>query len=252
MILNRLTLAGQVALVTGGTRGIGKAIAQALAEAGANIAVASRTPDQETERTIRSFGRRYRHYATNLLDRNHTRTLVPAVVKEMGDLHILVNNAGIIRRSPAAEYNEKDWQETLDIDLTAVFILSQSAAHVMLKRGSGKIINIASVLAFQGGMNVAAYAAAKHGVAGLTKALANDWGAKGINVNAIAPSFFATDMTSALQRDSDRFNAITARTPIGRWGTPEDAAGAALFLASSASDFVHGVTLPVDGGWMAW
>jgi 2-deoxy-D-gluconate 3-dehydrogenase len=252
MVLDKFRIDGQVAVVTGATKGIGRAIAQALAEAGADIAVVSRNPDRGIEEAVLALGRRYLHHAADLTDRNQTRNVPPMILKEMGDINILVNNSGIIRRAPAAEYSEKDWDATIEIDLTAAFILSQGCGQIMLKKGKGKIINIASVLAFQGGMNVAAYAAAKHGVAGLTKALANDWGAKGINVNAIAPSFFATDMTSALQRDSDRFNAITARTPIGRWGTPEDAAGAALFLASSASDFVHGVTLPVDGGWMAW
>lgn len=252
MVLDKFRIDGQVAVVTGATKGIGRAIAQALAEAGADIAVVSRKPDRGIEEAVLALGRRYLHHAADLTDRNQTRNIPPMILKEMGDINILVNNSGIIRRAPAAEYSERDWDATIEIDLTAAFILSQGCGQIMLKKGKGKIINIASVLAFQGGMNVAAYAAAKHGVAGLTKALANDWGAKGINVNAIAPSFFATDMTSALQRDSDRFNAITARTPIGRWGTPEDAAGAALFLASSASDFVHGVTLPVDGGWMAW
>jgi len=252
MVLDKFRIDGQVAVVTGATKGIGRAIAQALAEAGADIAVVSRKPDRGIEEAVLALGRRYLHHAADLTDRNQTRNIPPMILKEMGDINILVNNSGIIRRAPAAEYSEEDWDATIEIDLTAAFILSQGCGQIMLKKGKGKIINIASVLAFQGGMNVAAYAAAKHGVAGLTKALANDWGAKGINVNAIAPSFFATDMTSALQRDSDRFNAITARTPIGRWGTPEDAAGAALFLASSASDFVHGVTLPVDGGWMAW
>lgn len=252
MILDKLTLAGQVALVTGGTKGIGKAIACAFAEAGADIVVGSRSPDHDLEGTVQALGRRYKHYAVSLLERHQTRGLFPEVIKDMGDLHILVNNAGVIRRSPADQYSERDWDETLEIDLCAAFILSQAAAPFMLKKGAGKIINIASILAFQGGINAIAYVSAKHGIAGLTKALANDWGHKGINVNAIAPSFFVTEMTRALQKDTERSDAITARTPTRRWGAPDDVAGAALFLASSASDFVNGITLPVDGGWMAW
>lgn len=250
MILDKLALTGRVALVTGGTKGIGKAIACAFAEAGADIAVASRSPDYETERIIQALGRHYKHYAVTLLDRHQTKALLPIILKGMGDLHILVNNAGVIRRSPADRYSEKDWDETLEIDFSAAFILSQAAAQHMLKRGTGKIINVASILAFQGGINVVAYASAKHGIAGLTKALANDWGPKGINVNGIAPSFFLTEMTRALQEDTERCETIAARTPIRCWGVPSDVAGAALFLASSASDFVHGVTLPVDGGWL--
>ena len=170
----------------------------------------------------------------------------------LGGVDILVNNAGIIRRSPAIEHPESDWDTTLEIDLTAAFILSQAAGQIMLKKGRGKIINVASVLAFQGGLNVAGYVSAKHGVAGLTKALANDWASKGINVNALAPSFFTTEFTEAIQNDPDRSKSITARTPAGRWGIAEDMAGAAVFLASPASDFINGVILPVDGGWLAW
>jgi 2-deoxy-D-gluconate 3-dehydrogenase len=252
MILDKFRVDGKVALVTGGTKGLGKAIALALAEAGADVAVVSRTPDADVEKAILRLGRRYIHHAADLIQREHTRRVIPAIVEKMGDLDIMVNNAGIIRRWPVLEYPESDWDATLEIDLTATFILSQTAGQVMMRKGRGKIINVASILAFQGGLNVVAYAVAKHGVAGLTKALANDWANKGINVNAIAPSFFGTELTAALQADPDRSKSITARTPAGRWGTPEDIAGAAVFLASPASDFVHGVILPVDGGWMAW
>jgi len=192
------------------------------------------------------------HHAADLTEREQTRNVIPAIVKRMGDVGILVNNAGIIRRSPAAEYSEGDWDATLEIDLTAPFILSQAAGRIMLKKGKGKIINIASALSFQGGLNVTAYASAKHGVVGLTKALANDWASKGVNVNALAPSFFVTELTEAIQKDPERSQSITARTPAGRWGTPDDIAAAAVFLASPASDYVHGVILPVDGGWLAW
>jgi 2-deoxy-D-gluconate 3-dehydrogenase len=252
MILERFRIEGQVAVVSGGTKGIGKAAAAALAEAGADIAVVSRTPHRAIEKAVTALGRRYRHFATDLTKRAETKKVMSAVLEKMGDVNILVNNAGICPRSPAAEYSEEDWDATLEIDLTASFLLSQAAGRIMLGKGRGKIINIASVLAFQGGVNIAAYAAAKHGVAGLTKALANDWASKGINVNAIAPSYIATALIEPLMKDPTRSTAILGRTPAGRWGDPEDVAGAILFLASPASDFVHGVVLPVDGGWMAW
>ena len=170
----------------------------------------------------------------------------------MGDLDILVNNAGICPRAPAVDFNEADWDATLEIDLSAAFILSQAAGRIMLKKGKGKIINIASILAFQGGLNIASYASAKHGLAGLTKALANDWAGKGVNVNAIAPAYFATELIEPLMKDPVRSKNILGRTPAGRWGDPNDISGAALFLASEASDFLHGIVLPVDGGWMSW
>jgi 2-deoxy-D-gluconate 3-dehydrogenase len=252
MIFDKFRLDERVALVTGGTKGIGKAIAIALAEAGADIAIVSRRPDPSVEGDIVALGRRYIHCPADLTNRNQTEGVIPAILEKMGDVDILVNNAGIIRRSPAAEYSMDDWDAILEIDLTAAFILSQAASKKMLKKARGKIINICSVLAFQGGINVVGYAASKHGLAGLTKALANEWARKGINVNAIAPSFFITEFTDAIQRDRERSEAITSRTPAGRWGKSEDIAGAAVFLASPASDFVHGVILPVDGGWMAW
>jgi 2-deoxy-D-gluconate 3-dehydrogenase len=252
MITDKFRIDGQIAVVTGGTKGIGKAVALALAEAGAEIAVVSRRPHKDIEKAVLALGRRYMHHQADLINRDETRGVIPAILEKMGDVDILINNAGIIRRTPAAEYTEEDWDATLEIDLTASFILSQAAGRVMLKKGRGKIINITSVLAFQGGINVTAYTAAKHGVAGLTKALSNDWASRGINVNGLAPSFFVTELTEPIQRDPERSQSITGRTPIGRWGTPEDIAGAALFLASPASDYINGVILPVDGGWMAW
>jgi 2-deoxy-D-gluconate 3-dehydrogenase len=252
MILDRFRLDGKIAVVTGGTKGIGKAMTLALAEAGADIAAVSRKPDADLEKAILALGRQYQHHSADLTKREETRKVMPAVVEKMEDVDILINNAGIIRRSPAIEHSEDDWDATLEIDLTATFILSQAAGQIMLKKRRGKIINVASVLAFQGGLNVAGYVSAKHGVAGLTKALANDWASKGINVNALAPSFFITELTKAIQEDPDRSKSITARTPAGRWGIAEDMAGAAVFLASPASDFINGVILPVDGGWMAW
>lgn len=252
MILDKFHLKGRIAVVTGGTKGIGKAIAVALAEAGADIVAVSRTPNDNLEKNVLALGRRYMHYRADLTNRDQARGVIPSVLEKMRAIDILVNNAGIIRRSPAAEHSEVDWDTTLEIDLSSTFILSQAAGRIMLKKGRGKIINIASVLSFQGGINVAAYASAKHGVVGLTKALANEWASKGINVNALAPSFFTTELTEALRKDPVRMKAITDRTPAGRWGEPEDIAGAAVFLASSASDYVHGVVLPVDGGWLAW
>jgi len=252
MILDRFRIDGQIALVTGGTRGLGKAVAIALAEAGADVAVVSRSPHPEVEAAVSGLGSRYMHHAADLTRRGETREVVASVLGKMGGVDILVNNSGIIRRAPATDYSLEDWDSTLEIDLTAAFILSQAAGRVMLEKGRGKIINIASILSFQGGLNVAAYAAAKHGLAGLTKALANDWAKRGVNVNGIAPGFFITELTEAIQQDPDRSRSITARTPAGRWGTPQEIAGAAVFLASPASDFVHGVILPVDGGWMVW
>ena len=253
MILDRFRLDGKVAVVTGGAKGIGRGIAVALAEAGADIAVVSRRPSPDIEKSILNLGRRYTHHSADLTERAQTRNVIPTVVEKMGGLDILVNNAGIIRRSPAAEHPEEDWDATMESDLNAVFILSQAAGRIMLKKGRGKIINIASVLSFQGGINIVAYTSAKHGVAGLTRALANDWASKGINVNAIAPGYFATEFTGALQKDPERSKAILGRAPAGRWGDPlEDMAGAAVFLASPASDFIHGAILPVDGGWLAW
>jgi 2-deoxy-D-gluconate 3-dehydrogenase len=241
-----------VAVVTGASRGLGRSIAIGLAEAGADIVAVSRTPSEELERFVLGLGRRYAHVQADLTRRPETRKVIPAALESMGDVNILVNNAGIIKRSPSVEYSEEDWDNTFEIDLASAFILSQAAAKVMLKKRKGKIINITSVLSFQGGLNVIAYASAKHGLAGLTKALANDWAGKGINVNAIAPSYFETELTEALQKDPARFEAIRGRTPAGRWGGHDDIAGAAVFLASPASDYVHGVNLPVDGGWLGW
>jgi len=252
VIIDKFRLDGQIAVITGGTKGIGKSIALAFAEAGADIVTVSRKPNPKLEENVLGLQREYMHYSADLTNREHTRGVIPAVLEKLGGVDILVNNAGIIRRAPAAEYSESDWDATLEIDLSAPFILSQAAGRIMLGLGRGKIINIASVLSFQGGINVAAYASAKHGVVGLTRALANEWASKGINVNAIAPGYFATELTEALRADEKRSKSILGRTPAGRWGAPDDIGGAAVFLASSASDYIHGVVLPVDGGWLAW
>lgn len=252
MILDKFRLDGQVAVVTGGTKGIGKAIAESLAEAGADIAVISRSPHEEIEQSVLSLGRRYVHHAADLTKREETKAVIPSVMEKMRNVNILVNNSGICPRSPARDYSESDWDATLEIDLNASFILARAAGRIMLEKEKGKIINIASVLAFQGGINIVAYAAAKHGVAGMTKALANEWASQGVNVNAIAPGYIATEFIDALMKDPDRSKAILGRTPAGRWGDPHDIAAAAVFLASPASDYVHGTVLTVDGGWMAW
>lgn len=252
MILDKFRIDGQVAVVTGGTKGIGKAIAIGLAEAGADVAIVSRGPNQDVQNAIEALGHRYMHHAADLTRRSESRDVIPAIREKMGDVNILVNNAGMCLRAPVVEFPEADWNATLEIDLNVPFLLSQAAGRVMLERGRGKIINIASVLAFQGGINVVAYTSAKHGIAGLTKALANDWASKGINVNAIAPGYIVTELTEALQGDPERSKSILSRSPIKRWGNPDDIAGAAVFLASSAADFVSGAILSVDGGWMSW
>ena len=247
------SLNGKNALVTGSHRGLGTGIALALAEAGANVACHGRDPNPgRVYAEIEAQGRRCCYFAGDVAEAQMCSGLVEKTVAEFGSLDILVNNAGIIRRSPAAEYSAEDWDQVIAVDLTAVFRLSQLAARQMLKQGTGgKILNIASVLSFQGGILVPAYAAAKGGVAQLTRALANEWAAKGINVNAIAPGYMATDNTEALRNDATRSRQILERIPAGRWGESRDLAGAAVFLCSSASDYVHGQILAVDGGWLS-
>jgi 2-deoxy-D-gluconate 3-dehydrogenase len=253
MTLDTFDLKGRVALVTGAAQGLGQAMALALAQAGADIAGLDRVGCQDTCDAVQALGRRYLPFVCDLLEAGvaELNAVVEQTVAELGALDILVNNAGIIRRRPALEYTEADWDDTLRIDLRAVFFLSQAAARVMMSSGHGKIIHVASLLSFQGGILVPAYAAAKSGVAGLTRALANEWAASGINVNAVAPGYMATENTAALRADPARSKAILARIPAGRWGEPADLMGAVVFLASSASDYIHGAILPVDGGWMA-
>jgi len=252
MSLAAFQLHGKNALVTGSHRGLGADIALALAEAGANVACHGRDPHPGGVcADIEALGRRSFYFAGDVADAQLCSALVEKTVAELGSLDILVNNAGIIRRSPAIEYSSEDWDQVIAVDLTAVFRLSQLAARQMFKQGTGgKILNIASVLSFQGGILVPAYAAAKGGVAQLTRAFANEWAAKGINVNAIAPGYIATDNTEALRNDPLRSRQILERIPAGRWGEPGDLAGAAVFLCSPASDYVHGHVLVVDGGWL--
>jgi 2-deoxy-D-gluconate 3-dehydrogenase len=245
-------LSGRVALVTGASRGIGAGMARALARAGADVALhASRTEPTALAAAIASEqGVRTACVVADLERREETATLVPRTIERFGRLDVLVNNAGIIRRADARDFRDEDWDAVLEVDLSSVFRLCRDAGRHMLDRGSGKIINIASVLSFQGGIRVPAYAAAKGAVAQLTKALANEWAGRGVNVNAIAPGYIRTDNTKALQEDAARSRQIQDRIPAGRWGEPEDLGGAVVFLASSASDYVHGHLLVVDGGWM--
>lgn len=251
MILEAFKLDGKAALVTGGSRGLGAAIAVALAEAGADVACHGNThaPDATCAK-IAAMGRRCFAIRGDLSDRRVPQRLIDTTINELGQIDILINNAGTIRRAPAIDYEEADWDAVIEVNLSSVFRLSQLAARQMIACGSGKIINLASLLSFQGGITVPAYAASKGGVAQLTKALANEWAARGVNVNAIAPGYMRTDNTMALQQDETRNRQILERIPAGRWGEPADLAGAAVFLASAASDYLHGHVLVVDGGWM--
>ena len=252
--LDLFRLDGKTALVTGCTRGIGQAMAIALAEAGADIVGVSRTlapGSSEVERLGVSLGRAFRPYACDLSDRAAVYRFLERVRKEVERIDVLVNNAGIIRRKPAAEHPDEYWDEVIRTDLSVPFLLSREIGREMLARGSGKIIFTASLLTFQGGITVPGYAAAKGGIGQLTKALANEWASKGVQVNAIAPGYIATDNTAALRADPVRSAELLLRIPAGRWGVPDDLKGATVFLASSASDYVKGAILVVDGGWMA-
>ncbi|MGP8251648.1 MAG: 2-dehydro-3-deoxy-D-gluconate 5-dehydrogenase KduD [Terracidiphilus sp.] len=252
MILDRFNLDGKTALVTGSSRGLGAGIAMALAEAGANVAVhgSSRLPE-ETLQQLAALGVPTLGLVGDVGDVQVCAMLVEETVARFGAIDILVNNAGTIRRAPAVDHPEEDWETVIAVNLSSVFRLMQHAGRHMLAQGHGKIINIASMLTFQGGINVPSYAAAKGGVGQLTKAFANEWAGKGVNVNAIAPGYMATDNTAVLQKDPVRSGQILERIPAGRWGMPEDLAGAAVFLASSASDYIHGHILVVDGGWLS-
>jgi 2-dehydro-3-deoxy-D-gluconate 5-dehydrogenase len=245
------SLDGLTALVTGASRGIGAAIATALASAGADVACHGNdnAPDQTCDQ-VRALGRRALPLRGDLADRQTPAALIDGVVAGLGALDILINNAGTIRRGPAADTAADDWDLVVDVNLSSVFRMCQLAGRHMLARGRGKIVNIASLLSFQGGLSVPAYAAAKGGVAQLTKALANEWASRGVNVNAIAPGYIRTDNTRQLQQDPHRSRQILERIPAGRWGEPEDLAGAAVFLCARASDFIHGHILVVDGGWL--
>jgi 2-deoxy-D-gluconate 3-dehydrogenase len=250
-VSNPFDLSGRVALVTGANTGIGQGIAIALAQAGADIVAVGRTRPDETAAQVRAAGKKLHAIDCDLGAKPDTRAIVKDAIAKGGRLDILVNNAGIIRRNEALDLTEEDWDSVLDLNLKTVFFLSQAAARAMLEGpGHGKIINIASMLSFQGGIRVASYTASKSALAGLTRSLANEWAARGINVNAIAPGYFETNNTTPLRKDAERSADILKRIPAGRWGKPQDLGGAAVFLASSASDYVHGAILPVDGGWL--
>ncbi len=253
MILDKFKLNGQVALVTGAAVGLGAAMAIGLAEAGADVVVHCHF-DGDADGTcaaIEKIGRKTIAVAGDMSNKEVPKMLVEKVIEEFGKIDILINNAGMIRRAPAVDFSEEDWATVLDVNLSSVFRLSQAAGRKMVERKSGKIINIASLLSFQGGITVPAYTASKSGVAGLTKACANEWAKDNINVNAIAPGYIATNNTTALRADETRNRQILERIPAGRWGEPDDLTGAAIFLASAASDYLNGHILVVDGGWMA-
>ncbi|SEE51619.1 2-dehydro-3-deoxy-D-gluconate 5-dehydrogenase KduD [Jiangella alba] len=245
-------LTGRIAVVTGARRGIGLAMASALAQAGADIVGVSAQLEEsgsEVERQVRAAGRQFTALRADLADRVAVRDLARTLTG-LGPIDVLVNNGGTIARTPAAEHADETWDHVLEVNLTSQFVLSRELGRQMVARGHGKIIFTASLLSFQGGINVPGYTASKSAIAGLTKALANEWAARGVNVNAVAPGYIATDNTRALRDDQDRSRSILERIPAGRWGRPDDLAGATVFLASNASDYVNGVVLPVDGGWL--
>lgn len=246
-------LSGQTALVTGCKRGIGKAMAVALAEAGADIIGVSASLESEgsdVEKAVTAAGRKFTAYRCDFSDRAALRAFTAQLEADCHKPDILINNAGTIKRAPAAEHADELWDEVIEVNLSSQFVLSREVGRGMVERGRGKIVFTASLLTFQGGITVPGYAASKGGIGQLTKALANEWASKGVNVNAIAPGYIETDNTQALQEDKARYTSILERIPAGRWGKPEDFAGPVLFLSSSASDYVHGTVLTVDGGWM--
>jgi 2-deoxy-D-gluconate 3-dehydrogenase len=252
MILDQFRLDGKTALVTGCKRGIGKAMAVALAEAGADIIGVSATlePGSEVENDVVALGRSFKSYACDFGDRGALHAFIAQVKSDFPVIDILVNNAGTTLRAPAAEHPDEYWDQVIEVNLNAQFVLSREIGKEMVARGTGKIVFTASLLSFQGGITVPGYAASKGGISQLTMALSNEWASQGVQVNAIAPGYIATDLTEALQDDAERSPAILSRIPAGRWGKPEDFAGPVVFLASAASDYMSGHTMVVDGGWM--
>ena len=252
-VLEKFKLGGKVALVTGASVGLGQAMAIALAEAGADVAAHCHFEGEaiETCSQIEKLGRKTFSVSGDMSDKDAPRRIVEETIEKFGKIDILINNAGMIRRAPAVDFSEEDWATVLEVNLSSVFRLSQVAGKKMIEQGAGKIVNIASLLSFQGGITVPAYTASKSGVAGLTKAFANEWAKHNINVNAIAPGYMATNNTTALRADENRNRQILERIPAGRWGNADDLAGAAVFLSSRASDYLQGHILVVDGGWMA-
>lgn len=252
MIQEAFRLEGKVAIVTGCDTGLGQGMAVALAEAGSDVVGVNRKIPHETAEKINALGRRFMAIQADLSQQDALTSIVTQTVSAFGRVDILVNNAGTIRRQDALDFSEKDWDDVMNLNLKSVFFLSQAVARQFVAQGNGgKIINIASMLSFQGGIRVPSYTASKSGVLGITRLLANEWAAKGINVNAIAPGYMATNNTQQLRADSERNKEIIDRIPAGRWGTPDDLKGPVVFLASPASDYIHGYTLAVDGGWLA-
>ena len=251
-VLETFSLAGKTALVTGAKRGIGRGMAEALAEAGADIIAvsASLAPGSDVEQAVTAQGRSFTSYSCDFSDRSAVTAFAAEVVERHPDIDILINNAGTIERKPAAEHPDEMWDRVIEVNLSAQFVLTREIGKSMVARGSGKIIFTASLLTFQGGITVPGYSASKGGIGQLTMAFANEWAGKGVNVNAIAPGYIATDNTQALQDDPDRSKAILERIPAGRWGSPDDFKGPAVFLASEASNYMNGHVMVVDGGWM--
>ena len=252
MILDQFRLDGKVAMVTGASRGLGQGMALALAEAGCDIINVSTGESAVSREMVESCGRRYIDLPCDLTSQEHLDEIVEKAVEAFGRIDILVNNSGIIRRNDAIEFTEKDWDDVMNVNLKSVFFLSQKVARLFIRQGGGgKIINTASLLSYQGGIRVPSYTSSKMGIKGLTMALANEWAEHGICVNAIAPGYMATDNTRALRDDPVRSKELLGRIPAGRWGTPADMGGTVVFLASSASDYINGFTIAVDGGWLA-
>ena len=249
--MNSFDLSGKVALVTGANTGLGQGIALALAEAGADIAAAGIVPADETGQKVAALGRKFINIDANLGSVEPVGRIVDETLAGLGGLDILVNNAGLIRRQDAVDFSEKDWDDVMNVNIKGAFFMAQAAGKHMIAQGRGKIINIASMLSFQGGIRVPSYTASKSGIAGITRLLANEWAAKGLNINAIAPGYMATDNTAQIRADEAREKAILDRIPANRWGIPADLGGTAVFLAAPASDYVNGAVIPVDGGWLA-
>jgi 2-dehydro-3-deoxy-D-gluconate 5-dehydrogenase len=248
---NRFDLTGKVAIVTGGSTGLGQGMSKGLASAGAKVVLVDYVSSEDTQKQIIAEGGDAHVIVADLTKKSEIERIVPEAVAKYGTVDILVNNAGIIRRTPILDFSEKDWDDVMNLNAKTVFLLSQLAARVMVEKGYGKIINIASLLSFQGGIWVPSYAASKGAVAQITKAFANELASKGLTVNAIAPGYMVTNNTTNIRANEERFNSISERIPAGRWGTPEDVAGPCVFLASPASDYLNGHVLLVDGGWMA-
>jgi 2-dehydro-3-deoxy-D-gluconate 5-dehydrogenase len=248
---NKFDLTGKVAIVTGGSTGLGQGMSKGLAAAGAKVVLVDYVSSEDTQKQIIAEGGDAHVIVADLTKKSEIERIVPEAVAKYGTVDILVNNAGIIRRTPILDFSEKDWDDVMNLNSKTVFLLSQLAARVMVEKGYGKIINIASLLSFQGGIWVPSYAASKGAVAQITKAFANELASKGLTVNAIAPGYMVTNNTTNIRANEERFNSISERIPAGRWGTPEDVAGPCVFLASPASDYLNGHVLLVDGGWMA-